>query len=181
MAKQPQTFNYLFLFFGVSYHLILYGKILGLGNWDFWGVVNVSSRWFIGFPLKSWGSLCVCVWWWWGGGGAGIQFFPPFDHPRHSAVPPSPGVAIFVAWVHMPEVRSFVGWVCCWLPSVIRAGLLNSIIDFLKTPWCKMNSSRMFFLIVSGKEPKRTVAWSSPCHLSTTLQMADVWKIHLLL
>ena len=53
-------------------------------------------------------SVCVCG----GGGGggaAGIRFFPPFDHPRHSAVPPSPGVAIFVAWVHMPEVRSFVG------------------------------------------------------------------------
>ena len=37
MAKQPQTFNYLFLFFVVSYHLILYGKILGLENWDFFG------------------------------------------------------------------------------------------------------------------------------------------------
>ena len=37
MAKQPQTFNYLFLFFVVSYHLILYGKILGLGHWDLLG------------------------------------------------------------------------------------------------------------------------------------------------
>ena len=52
-------------------------------------------------------SVCVCVVG--GGGGQGFDFFPPFDHPRHSAVPPSPGVAIFVAWVHMPEVRSFVG------------------------------------------------------------------------
>ena len=41
MAKQPQTFNYLFCFCGVSYHLFLYGKFLGLGNWDFLGVLNV--------------------------------------------------------------------------------------------------------------------------------------------
>ena len=53
--------------------------------------------------------MCVVVVWGGGGGTAGTRFFPPFDHPRHSAVPPSPGVAIFVAWVHMPEVRSFVG------------------------------------------------------------------------
>ena len=53
--------------------------------------------------------MCVCVVVVGGGGGPGFDFFTPFDHPRHSAVPPSPGVAIFVAWVHMPEVRSFVG------------------------------------------------------------------------
>ena len=58
--------------------------------------------------------MCVCGGGGGGGGGGrggvqGFDFFPPFDHPRHSAVPPSPGVAIFVAWVHMPEVRSFVG------------------------------------------------------------------------
>ena len=107
MAKQAQTFNYLFLFFGVSYHLIRYGKILGLGHWDFLG----GSKCFI--LVIYWVSIevlgiCVCVC---GGGGGGGRdsVFPPLDHPRHSAVPPSPGVAIFVAWVHMPEVGSFVG------------------------------------------------------------------------
>ena len=53
--------------------------------------------------------MCVCVCVWGGGEGGRDSIFPPLDHPRHSAVPPSPGVAIFVAWVHMPEVRSFVG------------------------------------------------------------------------
>ena len=57
-----------------------------------------------GFPLKSWGFVCVCVE---RGGEAGIRFFPHLIIPV--TVPPPPGVAIFVAWVHMPEVRSFVG------------------------------------------------------------------------
>ena len=33
---------------------------------------------------------------------------------------------------------------------------------------------------VTGKEQKRTVAWSSSCHFPVTLQMADIWKVHLL-
>ena len=130
--------------------------------------------------------LGICVW---GGGGGRDSIFPPFDHPRHSAVPPSPGVAIFVAWVHMPELLTPVGDPCgsFFVPWYYRFSISPKTNSFkfhnrvLKTPWCKMNNSRMFFLIVAGKEPKRTVAWSSPCHLSAPLQMADVWKIHLLL
>ena len=79
MAKQAQTFNYLFLFFGVSYHLIRYGKILGLGHWDFLG----GSKCFI--LVIYWVSIevlgicvCVCVG---GGGEAGIRFFPPWIIP----------------------------------------------------------------------------------------------------
>lgn len=53
--------------------------------------------------------MCVCGVGGGGGMGGRDSIFPSLDHPRHSAVPPSPGVAIFVAWVHMPEVRSFVG------------------------------------------------------------------------
>ena len=99
MAKQAQTFNYLFLFFGVSYHLIRYGKILGLGHWDFLG----GSKCFI--LVIYWVSIevlgiCVCVC---GGGGRQGFDFSPIGSSPSLRCNPFPGCG------HVCGVGSYAG------------------------------------------------------------------------
>ena len=123
--------------------------------------------------------MCVCVGG--GGGGSGIRVVP------HLIIPVTPLYPLPRVCGHFCGLGSYAGGeVICALSLLLTpvgdpCGSFKFHNRFLKTPWCKMNNSRMFFLIIAGKEPKRTVAWSSPCHLSAPLQMADVWKIHLLL
>lgn len=141
-------------------------------------------------------DLCVCVCGE-GGGGQGFDFSPIWSSPSLRCTP-TPGcghfcglgsyaggevicgLSLLLTPVGDPCGSFFVPWYHRFSISP-KTNSFKFHNRFLKTPWCKMNNSRMFFLIVAGKEPKRTVAWSSPSHLSATLQMADVWKIHLLL